>query len=552
MMTERQQHRGVTPQQFPRRVALKMVAAFASSLSASLVLQACGNSATPTPTAGAGQQGTAATTVRSSSTSTGTQNRTLRLRVFENVLNLDPALIGTGTDLAISELIYSKLLQRNINTGKIEPDLAESWELSPDAKTYTFSLRKGVRWQRDYGEFTSADVKYSWERIMNKETAAQYYADLQPIERVDAPDPTTVVVTMKQPYPAFIQTVVAYTPGNIVNRRAIEELKEKYVTAPVGTGPYEFAKSTPGASLDLRAFSGYFGKSQTVSDVRFIITTDDQVAELAVEKGDIDVAYIHGPQPQTKVLENKSLKNDIIPGPRVLILEINAEKPPLNNVKVRQALQYATDKVALVKFVLLDQARAANTFLNPTMFAYDDADLYPYNPDKAKASLAEAGFAGGLPNPLRLLVGIEKEYVDVVTAIQQQWSQVGVKTEIQSVERAVQDRRVKAHDFDFNMQAIARFDPSQYLLPYASSAGLPFPNVMNYTNADEFILKAIVEPDEAKRRALYIQAQQRIKQDSPLIPLYYPNFMIAVRPEIEGAKADPTRVYNVRDIRFKA
>jgi len=551
--SERSREQTHARQAMSRRVLLGGIAGSAVAA----ILAACGStSATNTPvsqptTAPTTVGATSVTTARSSAISPGIQNKTLRLRVFENLLNMDPAFIGTVTDSAVSELIYSKLLRYNVNTKTVEPDLAESWELSPDAKIYTFKLRKGVRWQRDYGEFTSADVKYSWERIMDKKNAAQYYADFQPVESVANPDPSTVVVTMKQPYPAFVANVVTYTPGKIANQRAIEELKEKYVTAPVGTGPYEFVKSTAGASVDLRAFGGYFGKPQTVSDVRFVITADDQVAELAVEKGDIDVAILYGQTQQKQVVENKALGHDTILGGGIVMLEINAEKPPLNDLKVRQALQYATDKASIVKFVLLDQAQPAATILNPGMFGYDGAEMYPYNPEKAKGLLAEAGYPSGLPNPLRILVGTEQSYVDVATAVQQQWSKIGVKTEIQSVERALRLQRVKAHDFDLQLQPIARTETSQYLIPYTSSAGVPYPNAMNYTNADEFTLKAVVEPDEAKRKALYGQAQQRIKQDSPLIPLYNPNYVIAIRPEIEGAKLVPTLVYNVQDIRFK-
>jgi ABC-type transport system substrate-binding protein len=226
-------------------------------------------------------------------------------------------------------------------------------------------------------------------------------------------------------------------------------------------------------------------------------------------------------------------------------------RAPFDNLQVRQALQYATDKVSIVKYVLLEQAVVASTFLNPSMFAFDNTELYPFDPAKAKALLAEAGFAGGLPKPLEFMVGVEKEYIDVTTAVQQQWAQAGIKSEIVSVERAVGDKRRRTLDFDINVQAIARFEPSQYLVPYASSAGIPFPNIMGYKGADDVILKGVVEPDDAKRKDLYVQAQRKINQDSPIVPLYYPNFMISIRPDVEGAKADPTRVYNVRDIRFK-
>jgi peptide/nickel transport system substrate-binding protein len=498
------------------------------------------------------QQPTAAPAAQKPASAGPQQNKTLRLRLFEDLLNMDPALIATGTDLIVSDLIYNRLLRRGINTGKFEPDLAESWELSPDAKTYTFKLRKGVRWHKDYGELTSADVKFSWERIQDKALAAQFAPELTPVQSIETPDPYTVVVKVKEPYPAFVETVVAYTPGLIINQKAYEDAKGKWASQPIGTGPYEFVKWTPGASVDVKANPNYFGRQQTVSDVHLVITKEDDVAELAVEKGDIDIAYVHGPEVQQRAVENRSINHDIVPGPRILHLQLNLDKAPLDNVKVRQAMQLATDKVSIVKHVLLDQAKVASTFLNPNMFSFDNEELYSYDPNKAKALLAEAGFPNGLPNPLRLLVGIESEYVAVVTAVQQQWAQVGIKVEIQSLERAVAEQRRRARDFEVLMQAIARFEPSQYLLPYVTGPAIPYPNVMGYKGADDFILKAVVEPDEAKRKEMYVQAQRKLKEDSPLVPLYYPNFMIAMRPEIEGAKADPTRIYNVRDIRFKS
>jgi ABC-type transport system substrate-binding protein len=395
-------------------------------------------------------------------------------------------------------------------------------------------------------------VKWSWDRIKDKALAAQFAPEMGPVQAVETPDPYTVLVKVKDPYPAFIETVVAYTPGLIINQKAYEDAKGKWVSQPIGTGPYEFVKWTPGASVDTKINPNYYGRQQTVSDVHMVITKEDDVAGLAVEKGDIDVAYVHGPEVQQRAVENKALNHDIVPGPRILHLQLNMERPPLDNVKVRQALQYATDKELIVKHVLLDQAIVATTFLNPNMFSYDPGEPYPYNPEKAKALLAEAGFPNGLPNPLRLIVGVESEYVAVVTAIQQQWAKIGVNMEINSLERAVGEQRRRSRDFEINTQAIARFEPSQYLLPYVTGPAIPYPNVMGYKDADEFIMKGVVEPDEAKRKDLYVKAQQKIKEDSPLIPLYYPNFMISIRPEIEGAKADPTRIYNVRDIRFKA
>jgi peptide/nickel transport system substrate-binding protein len=543
-----------------RRVALTRLAVAGPAL---LLLQACGQAAPALPAAPAQPAEPAkpapqpasapaqASPMVQPAAAAGIQDKTLKLRLWDDLRVMDPANIGTSTDNAVAELVYSKLLRRNNNTGQIEPELAESWNLSPDGRTYTFKLKQGVRWHRDYGELTSADVKFSWERIMDKNNPTQFYADLAPVKSVETPDPYTVVATTVDPYPAFIGTVVAYRPGMIVNRKAIEELKEKYISAPVGTGAYELVSWKPGASVELKAFDAYFGPQQTVRNIQGLIIKDEDVAELAVEKGDIDISYIQGPEVQQRARDNQSIATDLVPGPRILTLQINLARPPLDNVKVRQALQYATDKASIIKYVMLDQAQAASTFLNPNMFAFDNTELYPFDLNRARALMAEAGFPNGIRETQRLVVGPEKEYRDVVTAVQQQWNQLGVKTEIQSLERAVMDQRAQAHDFEFRMQAIARTDPSQYLLPYVSSAGLPYPNVMSYTGADDSIMMAVVEPDEARRRELYVQVQQKLKEDSPLVPLYYPNFMAAFRLGLEGAKADPALIYHVRDIHFR-
>jgi len=171
---------------------------------------------------------------------------------------MDPALITNSNDYTIAANIYSGLLKFNPKTLEPEPDLAKSWNISPDGLTYTFYLRDNVQWHKGYGRLTARDVKYSFDRIMDPKTKSRYRTDFQNVKDIEVVNDHTVKIHFKTPDMSFVRKVLCYRPGYIVNQKAIETLKENYKSGPIGTGPFIFDRWEPGSKTILVANKDYF------------------------------------------------------------------------------------------------------------------------------------------------------------------------------------------------------------------------------------------------------------------------------------------------------
>ena len=233
-------------------------------------------------------------------------------------LTIDPAFITSGSDYSIAYLIYNGLIKYKPGTREIVGDLAEKWEVSPDGLLYSFWLRKGVKWQKGYGDFTAQDVKYSFERIMNPDTESRFFSEFATVDSIEVEDDYTVHIHMKEPSPEFIGAVLTYRPGLIVNQKAIEELGDQYQNDPVGTGPYYWESSLPGVEIVLKRNPDYFGPEPVIDTVVSKLIQEEAAKEIAMESGDLDMAYFEEPEIQRRVIDNPDLVTIQTPGPRTL------------------------------------------------------------------------------------------------------------------------------------------------------------------------------------------------------------------------------------------
>jgi len=183
----------------------------------------------------------------------------LRIRIGADISILDPARIFQIENQSVAANIYSGLVKYDSATNKIVPDLATSWTVSPDAKIYTFKLRQGVTWHKDFGAFTADDVKFSFERILDPKTASAYRGQIADIiQSVEAPDPATVRFLLTNSNAEFLHKVTAFNHGWIVSRKAVTQLGDKYNLNPVGTGPFVFERWLAGSEVRRTANPKYF------------------------------------------------------------------------------------------------------------------------------------------------------------------------------------------------------------------------------------------------------------------------------------------------------
>lgn len=460
----------------------------------------------------------------------------INLRVQYDMGSIDPASIGNNTEHALGFLIYNGLVQYAVGSLEVIPDLATHWDISDDGLTYTFYLREGVQWHKGYGELTAEDVVYSFERIRDPATASRFQNDVAIIDTIEAVDRYTVRFTLREPFSPFISAVLAFRPGWIVNQRAVEDRGETYGVDPIGTGPYMFESWSRGTEIILRRNPDYFEPVE-IDIAAFRIIFDDTVVELALRTGELDVAYVFDQGPALRLIElakGESAELNIrqAPGYRTHWATFNLERPVLQDIRVRQAIIHAVDKPAATEAVYGPLGRAVSSIFNPNIPGYIDPNPFPYDPDRARQLLAEAGFADGIS--IKVLVIPSSGWPELSTVLQDMWRRVGIEAELILRERAVYDELVRGDDYDILAQNISRADAFQYA-SFLYGPNAPFPNAHRYSGADDLIEAARAEPNDEARLALWRAFQERVLvEDVAGFGMANASYLLVWRDGIEG------------------
>ena len=275
--------------------------------------------------------------------------KVLNVRFGGDISGLDPASLFMIENQVVSLNIYNALVKYDEKTNEIVPDLAEKWSVSPDGKVYTFRLRKGVKWQKGFGEFTAEDVKYSYERVMNPETKSRYIGEFKVIDRIEVADPYTVKIYLKQPSANFLHKVTSFAQGCIVNKKAIDQFGDKYPFNPIGTGPFIFDNWIQGSEGTILANRDYFEGPPHFDKVVFKVIPEETTAELALLKGEIDILWaLQSPEVIQRLKKEKNVVVQERPANSVLNLVLNTTYKPLSDKRVRQAMAYGINRKSLV------------------------------------------------------------------------------------------------------------------------------------------------------------------------------------------------------------
>lgn len=477
----------------------------------------------------------------------------LTFRSQLDALEMDPANLRTTLDDALAREVYSGLVQYAGNSfAEVEPDLATDWTISDDGLTYTFNLRQGAQFHHGFGEVTASDVKFSFDRLKDPAVASLHAADAAIIDNIEVVDDYTVRITLTQPFPAFLTEFLAYRTGYIVSQAAVEQLGDRFVTNPVGSGPFVWTEWVQNSYIVLTANEEYWDDTGRLCTVRVVIIPEDSLFEIALETGEVDIGYVTNAEVQQSLADNPDLKVVTAAAPQTMFLQINGEHEPFDDVRVRQALWYAIDKDALVQFVLNGLGEPSDTLFNPYVFGFLDETAYEYDPARARELLTEAGYPDGFSSTI--MVRPHQNEAQQGTALQALWSQVGIDVQIVGpLENAQAFERYRNGDFDIGTLAFMRVGPDQIVRPLLHSASIPFLNSSRYSNAtmDELIDSAQSEMDPTERARLYAEIQRLVHDEVPLIPLYQPLLVLAMSPDVEGATIPGTQSLNFTKI-YKA
>ncbi len=365
----------------------------------------------------------------------------------DDISTFDPAIGYDWQNWSMIKSLFDGLMDYEPGTTELRPDLAESYTVSDDGLTYTFKLRKGVKFHNGR-ELTSADVKYSIERAVNPETQSpgqgffwqiNGFEDMtsgkaKKLSGITAPDPYTVVIKLSQPDATFLQ-IVAINFAFAVPREEVEKYGQDFGRNPVGTGAYKMTEWSLGQRVVFERNKDYFREGKPYLDkITFEVGQDPTVALLRLKRGEVDVLGDAIPSAQFLQEKNDPKNKGMIVEGGLLhtgYVTMNVTKPPFDNKLVRQAVNMAINKDRVLRIVN-NRGVAATQPLPPAMPGYGaDYEGYPFDPEKAKQLMAEAGFADGFETELYAMNTDPNPRI--AQAIQQDLAKIGIKAEVKAL-----------------------------------------------------------------------------------------------------------------------
>lgn len=576
----------------------------------SMLLAACGgetptNTAVPAPaatntTAAAAPEATnttapaapAATDTPASGGATTPSSDMFSWRAYAEPETFDPALMQENLSIDIGQNVYDSLVQFNPDTQKIEPALAESLpEVSPDATTYTFKLRKDAKFSNG-DPVTSADVKYSWNRALNNPKAPYLFVmnDIKGAQEVQAsavstdttkpkvteasgietPDAQTVKITLTGPSAYFLSQLTVWT-YYVVNKNVVpmsSDNPDAWITKPgVGTGAYMLKEWKHDQSITLVRNPNYWGPQATV-DVFVPIIKDTATAQSQFEKGTL--AALDGPSPDdlARIKADPTLSKQLhsVGQARTVWIGLNLLHGPFSPqndekaLKLRQAISMSIDRDQLVKLALADAGQPVTTLLPKGEPGFHDFDAYPFDPDKAKQLLAESGHPNG--QGLENLTytyrqrDVEQRVAEQIQAQLKENLGLSIKVEGVAWKDMLTARQAHQYDMFYGSWGHDYPDPQNWLYALFDSSqiqgvGTGTGNDPGFSDPefDKLVRQANTLADPAKvdeRMNLYHQAEEIMLKAAPIVPLYQATRYWEISPKWTGYNTNNSFVYPFR------
>ena len=483
-------------------------------------------------------------------------------------VSLDPIAATDGESFKVTQNLFETLLNFGKEDTTIHPGLATEWEPSPDGLSYTFTLREGVKFH-DGTDFNAEAVVKNFERWANgSEEQFPYYASMfggfvgdegHVIESVTAEGDYTVVFKLKRAQAPFLKNI-AMSPFGIASPTAFEKEGDKFGDNPVGTGPFKFVEWKRNDSITIEKYADYWEKGLPKLDkviFRSIPDNSNRLNDLLT--GAIDLADGVNPADGETIEGDPNLQLFERPSMNVGYLGLTSTRPPFDNVKVRQAMNYAIDKQGIIDAFFEGRAEMAKNPMPPSISGYNDAIAgYEYNPEKAKELLAEAGFADGFEMELWAMP-VPRPYMPdgakVAEVIQKNLEDIGVKAKIVSYEWATYLEKARNGEADAFMLGWTgdNGDADNFLYVLLDEDNIGSNNYSYYKNEDlhKILIEAQTEVDEDKRNELYKQAQEIIFEDAPWVPLAHSTPLLGGSADLIDFVPHPTGSDKLTNVDFK-
>lgn len=485
-----------------------------------------------------------------------TRGGTFVFGVSADCIFLDPVYEQQNPDIWFAMNVYDTLLQPSTDGKTVQPGLASSYEISPDALTVTLTLRPGIKFA-DGSPIEPSDVKFSLDRGRSKEDGGAYFFLLSSLDSIEIAGENKVLLHLKKPDAAILQVLASFYAGIVPEKlmraapgATLREKAKAFAERPLGSGPYMVTSWSHGSELVLSRNPYYWklgedGKALPyVEQIKTVVIPDDATRILKLKAGEIDAAEF---VPFSRVAELKGdpkLNMTLFPAAKIIYIAMNnrpalkdGTKNPLSDKRVRHALNYAVDKKAIAQITTYGIGTSQVT-LPPSstpLAMTDKGEPYPYDPAKAKALLQEAGYASGFDLTIYAIAGSADDAAELAV-VQQMWGAIGVKLQIQQYDAATRIAKFKADDYQMRTALFTNDlnDPSQitsfmaYFPSYES-------NRSGFRDAEleDLFVKSQAEMDVEKRRALYRRMQEIYIDAAPMVFLLEVPYPVALAKKVK-------------------
>jgi peptide/nickel transport system substrate-binding protein len=465
----------------------------------------------------------------------------------QDVQNFDPIIPTDNMSIWTMLLIYDQLIRVASDGKSLEPGLAEKWDVSQDGLTYTFHLRDAKF--HDGSPVTADDVVYSLTRVVQSKDS-QWSFLFSAVDKVEASDPKTAVIRLKTVWAPF-ESDLALFGASIIPQKLHQAQQAQLFQKPVGTGPFVFDSWDKGNKIVLKKNPNYWTAGKPYLDeLDFFVLTDANARMLQFQGGQLDIATLV-PFSQIDSLKSNSdytVLSDAVA--RIDYMGINVKRAPFDNVKLRQAMNLAVDKDAIIKNILFGNGEAANTYL-PKMPYHDDSASVPYPFDLTKAqdlvkqSSGKNGFKAEILTGSGDTVGNQVAQLVAVNL-----SKIGGQVKITPLEPGLYNDRIqKSQDFDLYVGYYTTdiVDPDELTSFAVQSDGGTLAVWTQYKNdqVDALIKQGQVELDKEKRLQMYKDIQKMVAADAHFIYLYYPGGNTVTTNKIKDFHILPTGNYHL-------
>jgi peptide/nickel transport system substrate-binding protein len=443
--------------------------------------------------------------------------------------NLDPSMNLSSIRAQVGMSLFDSLVGRDAQR-RIAPELAESWKLLDD-NTWEFRLRKGVVFHN--GEpFNAEAVRFTMQRVLDPNQKSPNRANIAEIAKIEVVDEHTVKLVTRQPYAPLLNRLLDFPI--LPPKYTVEKGDRASAAAPVGTGPFKFVELVKDDRLVVEAFDRHWRGAPKIRRIIFKPVPEPSTRVAGLRTGQLDLITNVPPNLARELEHIPGIKVSRVPSTWIIYLGLNAFKKPLSDIRVRQALNYATDVDSIIKTVLEGNGRRTAGPLTPLMFGYDPTVKgYPYDPAKARRLLAEAGYPDGLAITLDSSDGRYQGDKEIAEALTGQWQKAGFKPKLQLAEWGAYFQRYLGKQFS-DAYVLGLGGPMQdgdelYNLVSSKGRGLYYKN----EKVDMLFDAGRSTMDPAARRRIYSDLAKTMVDDATWVFLMQQVDIYAMRERLE-------------------